>query len=124
MHKQSLSPAHALQGATVVDFAYHVHTEVGNQMVSARVNGKPASVAHVLGDADVVEIRCYQGPPTPCQILTHQVRDLCDSTAGLQQNWLLLSLGLAPETCCVLWQLHRPNRRPKLVWTAVLLRWC
>ena len=57
----------------MVDFAYHVHTEVGNQMVSARVNSKPCSVAHVLSDADVVEIRRYEGPPTTCQILTHQV---------------------------------------------------
>ena len=61
----------------MVDFAYHVHTEVGNQMVSARVNGKPCSVAHVLSDADVVEIRRYEGPPTTCQILTHQVATTC-----------------------------------------------
>ena len=32
-------------------------------MVSARVNGKPASVAHVLSDADVVEVRRYPGDP-------------------------------------------------------------
>ena len=58
----------------MVDFSYHVHTEVGNQMVSARVNGKPASVSHVLNDADIVEVRRYQGPVTPVQIVTHQVR--------------------------------------------------
>ena len=28
----------ARQGATVVDFAYHVHTDVGNQMVGVKVS--------------------------------------------------------------------------------------
>ena len=80
-----------MQGATVVDFAYHVHTEVGNQMVSARVNGKPCSVAHVLSDADVVEIRRYEGPATTCQILTHQVQS--------QASWTMLAQGLLYLAC-------------------------
>lgn len=63
-----------LQGATIVDFAYHVHTDVGNQMVGAKVNGKPAPVSQTVANADVIEIRRHEGPPTKFQIASHEVR--------------------------------------------------
>ena len=47
------------KGATVVDFAYHVHSEVGNNMVSAKVNGRMVGAQHELQNADVVEIIQY-----------------------------------------------------------------
>ncbi len=44
------------EGATPVDFAYAVHTEVGNHCARARVNGTLVSLDHELEPGDVVEI--------------------------------------------------------------------
>lgn len=43
-------------GATPVDFAYTVHTEVGHRCVGARVNGKLVPLESVLSNGDVIEI--------------------------------------------------------------------
>ncbi|KAL6978357.1 putative GTP diphosphokinase rsh1, chloroplastic [Sarracenia purpurea var. burkii] len=47
------------KGATVIDYAYMIHTEVGNKMVAAKVNGNLVSPSHVLANAEVVEIVTY-----------------------------------------------------------------
>jgi GTP pyrophosphokinase len=44
------------QGATPVDFAYAVHTEVGHRCVGARVNGKLVPLESSLDNGEVVEI--------------------------------------------------------------------
>lgn len=44
------------RGATVVDFAYAVHTDVGNQCVAARVNQVIEPLRTILKSGDVVEI--------------------------------------------------------------------
>jgi len=43
-------------GATPVDFAYAVHTDVGNRCAGARVNGRLVPLRHVLKNGDQVEI--------------------------------------------------------------------
>ena len=43
-------------GATPVDFAYSVHTEVGHRCVGARVNGKLVPLESELASGDVIEI--------------------------------------------------------------------
>jgi GTP pyrophosphokinase len=43
-------------GSTPIDFAYHVHTEVGHRCRGARVNGKLVSLNHQLNNGDQVEI--------------------------------------------------------------------
>jgi len=48
-------------GATPVDFAYLVHTEVGHQCVGAKVNGQIVSLRHELHSGDVVEILTQKG---------------------------------------------------------------
>ncbi|AQL06793.1 Putative GTP diphosphokinase RSH1 chloroplastic [Zea mays] len=47
------------KGATVVDYAYLIHTEIGNKMIAAKVNGNLVSPIHVLANAEVVEIITY-----------------------------------------------------------------
>jgi GTP pyrophosphokinase len=49
------------RGATPVDFAYSVHTEVGHQCVGAKVNGQMVSLRHEIVSGDVVEILTNKG---------------------------------------------------------------
>ena len=44
------------RGATPVDFAYSVHTEIGHRCVGARVNGRLVSLKYQLKNGDVIEI--------------------------------------------------------------------
>src|SRR5467141_1673008 len=49
------------RGATPVDFAYMVHTEVGHQCVGAKVNGQMVALRHEISSGDVVEILTQKG---------------------------------------------------------------
>ena len=43
-------------GATVLDFAYHIHSKLGNQCTGGRINGRVVSIRQVLKSGDQVEI--------------------------------------------------------------------
>ena len=58
-------------GATPVDFAYAVHTEVGHHTIGARVNGRLVPLESTLENSDVVEIFTSKAP-----------------NAGPSQDWL------------------------------------
>ncbi len=58
-------------GATPVDFAYAVHTEVGHHTIGARVNGRLVALESTLENSDVVEIFTSKA-----------------ATAGPSQDWL------------------------------------
>ena len=50
------------QGATPVDFAYAIHTEVGHRTVGARVNGRLVALESTLDNGDTVEIFTSKTP--------------------------------------------------------------
>ena len=44
------------KGATVLDFAYRIHSNIGNRCTGARINNKVVTFRHVLNNGDQVEI--------------------------------------------------------------------
>jgi len=62
------------RGSTPIDFAYAVHTDVGNHCAGARVNGKLVSLKHELESGDTVEVLTSDA--------AHPTRDWLDSVAS------------------------------------------
>lgn len=53
------------EGATPIDFAYLVHTEVGNSCIGAKVNGQKVGLEHKISNGEVVEIITNRSKKNP-----------------------------------------------------------
>ena len=65
------------RGATPVDFAYFIHTDVGHQCVGSRVNGRIVPLRTKLANGDIVEILTQSGSqaePRLAQLRGHVAR--------------------------------------------------
>jgi guanosine-3',5'-bis(diphosphate) 3'-pyrophosphohydrolase len=61
------------RGATVIDFAYAIHTDIGHQCVGARVNSKMVPLRQRLKNGDIVEIVTQQGHKPSRDWMSHVV---------------------------------------------------
>ena len=55
------------KGATALDFAYAVHTDVGDQCIGAKINGTPRPLRTALKNGDVVQVLRSENAPPPAE---------------------------------------------------------
>jgi GTP pyrophosphokinase len=85
------------QGATVIDFAYAIHSDIGNHIFGAKVNAKMVSIDTVLYRGDIVEILVAEkNRPNRKWIdmckttfAKHQIRKYIKENGGVVEKMLL-----------------------------------
>ena len=85
------------RGATPIDFAYNIHTDVGHQCVGARVNGRMVPVRTRLRSGDIVEVVTAPGH-TPSRdwlniVVTPRARNKIKHFIHAEENLQAVELG-------------------------------
>ena len=97
--------------ATPVDFAYLIHTEVGNQCTGAKVNGRMVSLRYELETGDIVEIITSKNHPPSKDWLTFvktvKARSRIRQWIKIQEKERSITLGR--EMCDKAFRKHRLN---------------
>lgn len=97
--------------ATPVDFAYSIHTEVGNQCTGAKVNGRMVSLRYELETGDIVEIITSKNHPPSKDWLTFvktvKARSRIRQWIKIQEKERSITLGR--EMCDKAFRKHRLN---------------
>lgn len=86
---------HLPKGSTVIDFAYAIHTDVGNHCVGGKINRKLVPLTRKLQDGDVVEIIVDK------------------NSKGPSKDWL--SLAYSPRTRAKIKRFFREAEKEKLI---------
>ena len=94
------------RGASVIDFAYSIHSAVGNKMVGARVNGELVPLDYTVQNGDRIEILTSQNSPGPSKdwlglVKSAQARNRINQwfrEAGREEN-KKKGLGMLLEYC-------------------------
>ncbi|MDR2360950.1 MAG: bifunctional (p)ppGpp synthetase/guanosine-3',5'-bis(diphosphate) 3'-pyrophosphohydrolase [Oscillospiraceae bacterium] len=82
-------------GATPIDFAYHVHSELGNHIAGAKVNGRVVPIDSILASGNIVEI----------------IKN--ESSRGPSLDWL--NIVKSPEARAKIRQWFRRERRDEMI---------
>lgn len=85
-------------GATPLDFAYRIHTEVGNKTVGAIVNNRIVPLTYQLKTGDVVEIKTSKNSPGPNEswlkiVRTTHARHKIKTILNRQRRDILIAKG-------------------------------
>src|SRR4029079_16983770 len=87
------------KGSTPIDFAFHVHTEVGLKCQGAKINGRIAPLHRELKSGDTVESLTARGPKPSRDWLSHvrtaRARHKIKQWVNHEEE--TVSLGLAQE---------------------------
>ena len=99
------------KGATPIDFAYAIHTEVGNQCTGAKINGKLVALTYDLKTGDTVEVVVTKGH-TPSKDWLQHVKTV--KARSRIRHWIKSqeherSLSLGKELCEKMFRKHSLN---------------
>ncbi len=99
------------KGATPIDFAYLIHTEVGNQCTGAKVNGRMVSLKHELETGNIVEVITTKGhhPSKDWLNYTKTVKARAKIRQWIKAQEKERSLSLGREMCEKAFRKYRLN---------------